>query len=357
MSVVGAMRNLAMTPNTTAVARSNHNPAVADAARAPSLLIADPTVQAAKPTSAPATQPTTAPTEAAGCFCPSRKFNQPVSSEAMTKAAPATASQYGQPRAPGISRTRSGSNARRLRRGPNDAARKIRSPPTAMSRTASPRAKALNERELIPNASAPQTARPRTTTEARRPAALARMRRHASPISARLAVRMAPAIDAMASAAPAGAGAIAKTAATPAIAKVEYWTWNPSITTAAATATAPEPARAIARLGSFPSSPRTGAATAATRATDTNARRVCWFDATTIGIKRYSTTIATTDHADCASADAAAGAVTAVCVIQELSGHRASRPAMPIPSRTEPTTSERTVQPGLVCRIGSSVVR
>ena len=74
-------------------------------------------------------------------------------------------------------------------------------------------------------------------------------------------------------------------------------------------------------------------------------------------MRRYSTATATTDQADCARAEAAAGAVTAVCVIQELRGHKASRPAMPMKSRTEPTTSERTVQPGFVCRIGSNVLR
>ena len=67
--------------------------------------------------------------------------------------------------------------------------------------------------------------------------------------------------------------------------------------------------------------------------------------------------MATTDHADCAIADAAGGAVTAVCVIHEVSGQRARRPPTPMNRRIDATTSERTVQPGLVCRIGSSVLR
>src|SRR2546423_13760111 len=65
MSVVGAMRNLAMTPNSTAVARRNHRPAIADASSAPSLLSANVTVHAAKPTIATATHSTIAPADAA----------------------------------------------------------------------------------------------------------------------------------------------------------------------------------------------------------------------------------------------------------------------------------------------------
>ena len=74
-----------------------------------------------------------------------------------------------------------------------------------------------------------------------------------------------------------------------------------------------------------------------------------------IGINRYSNTTASTDHTDCTIATAAGGAVVDVCVIQELNGHSARRPATPMNSSTEPTTSERTVQPGLVWRIGINV--
>src|SRR5450759_295188 len=84
---------------------------------------------------------------------------------------------------------------------------------------------------------------------------------------------------------------------------------------------------------------------------------VCWLDAAKIGIRRYSTTMASTDHTAWATADAAGGAVTAVRVTHEWSGHNARRPATPMNSRIDATTRERTVHPGLVCRIGSSVVR
>ncbi|TME14711.1 MAG: hypothetical protein E6I67_13395 [Chloroflexi bacterium] len=101
------------------------------------------TVQAAKPTIATATHSTIAPADAAGCFCPSRKFSQLATSDATQNAPPATASQYGQPSAPGVSRTRSGSKARRRRSGPNDAPRNRRTPPIAMSRSAMPSANPL----------------------------------------------------------------------------------------------------------------------------------------------------------------------------------------------------------------------
>src|SRR5690348_6871203 len=109
------------------------------------------------------------------------------------------------------------------------------------------------------------------------------------------------------------------------------------------------PASAIARRGSLPSSestPETIAATAQAASSDCIVRG---FDATKIGERRYSTMIPTTDHTDCAMAHAAGGAEVAVCVIQLVKGHSASRPATPTNSSTDPTTSERTVQPGLVC--------
>ena len=127
----------------------------------------------------------------------------------------------------------------------------------------------------MPNASAPVTASAMATTDARNAPEVARIRRHASPISARSSVRIAPAMDVIASEAPARAGAIASTAATPAIAKVDDWTWNPFISTAAATPTAPEPTSAMARRGSLPSSPRSGPAMAATRLNEMKARVVC----------------------------------------------------------------------------------
>ena len=65
----------------------------------------------------------------------------------------------------------------------------------------------------------------------------------------------------------------------------------------------------------------------------------------------------TTGHADCAMADAAVGAVAEVMVSQPLNGHKASRPATPTNRSTDPTTIERTVHPGFVCRIGKSVAR
>jgi len=195
------------------------------------------------------------------------------------------------------------------------------------------------------------------TAEASSAIALPRMRRQASPISARSSVRIALAIDEMASQAAARAGVIASTHATPATAKVVDWLRKPEITTAAPIAATPEPARAMTRRGSLPNRPSTGATTAATAQTPRHAWRVCWLEATRIGITRYSSTIASTDQADCAIAEAAGGAVTVVCVIHAVNGHSASRPAIPSDSRTDPTTSDLTVQPGFVCRIGSSVLR
>ena len=55
--------------------------------------------------------------------------------------------------------------------------------------------------------------------------------------------------------------------------------------------------------------------------------------------------------------EAAGGAVTTVRVIHECSGHNARRPATPTNRRIDATTRERTVQPGLVWRMGTSVVR
>src|SRR5579864_1860754 len=118
---------------------------------------------------------------------------------------------------------------------------------------------------------------------------------------------------------------------------------------AAATA---DPRSVMTRRGSLPAS-ASSAATAAYHAHAYMANlRVCALEAKKIGITRYSTTTARTDHADCAIADAAGGAVVAVCVSHDCSGHSASLPPTPSMSSTEATTSDRTVQPGLVCRIG-----
>src|SRR5207244_10784797 len=105
---------------------------------------------------------------------------------------------------------------------------------------------------------------------------LARIRRHASPISARSSVRIALAIDEMASHAAARAGAIARTHATPATAKVVDWLRKPEMTTAAAIAATPEPARAMTRRGSLPTKPSTSPTNDATAHTPTSADRVHW---------------------------------------------------------------------------------
>src|SRR3982074_2075142 len=84
---------------------------------------------------------------------------------------------------------------------------------------------------------------------------------------------------------------------------------------------------------------------------------VCELDATKTGITRYRTTMASTDQTACTMADAAGGAVTALGVPHACNAHNASLPASPMNRRIDATTSERTVQPGFVCRIGSRVVR
>ena len=73
--------------------RPIHRPPVAEAASAPSLLQTYASVQAPKPTIGTTTQRRIAPAEGDGCFCPSRKFSQPVIPEAISKAAPAATSQ------------------------------------------------------------------------------------------------------------------------------------------------------------------------------------------------------------------------------------------------------------------------
>ena len=100
-----------------------------------------------------------------------------------------------------------------------------------------------------------------------------------------------------------------------------------------------------------------GAAAAAAAHAYRHASSVCVFDATKIGISRYRTTMPITDHTACTIAEAAGGATAAVPVAHECSGQNARRPATPTNSRTDPTTSDLTVHPGFVCRIGSSVLR
>ena len=227
----------------------------------------------------------------------------------------------------------------------------------AMSSTPSPSATPSFDREVTPSASATLPDRPRTTIDARSATELARIRRHASPISVRSSVRIADAIEDSARPAATRAGATASTAATPATANVAGWERKPAITTAAPIATAADPAWAMTRRGSLPRKLSSGATTAATPHSARHACRVCGLDARKIGITRYNTTIATTDQAACTITQAAGGAEREVCVIQELKGHSARRPAIPMNKRTDPTTSERTVHPGLVCRIGSRVLR
>ena len=79
------------------------------------------------------------------------------------------------------------------------------------------------ERELTPKASAPLAASPMTMADASSAPELARIRRHASPISAISSVRIAFAMVEAASSAAARAGATARTAATPAMANVAGW--------------------------------------------------------------------------------------------------------------------------------------
>src|SRR5258708_27017015 len=103
-------------------------------------------------------------------------------------------------------------------------------------------------------------------------------------------------------------------------------TWKPWTTTAAPTAVAPDPSSAMVARGSLPTSASSGATIAAAPHAYRRPFTVWELEATAIGISRYSTTIATTDHTACVTADAAGGAVTAVRVTQDCSGHTASRP-------------------------------
>src|ERR1700704_1746399 len=109
---------------------------------------------------------------------------------------------------------------------------------------------------------------------------------------------------------------------------------------AAPTAATPHPTRANDRRGSLPASASRGAAIAAAAHAYTMPLTVCVLDAMTIGIKRYRTTIASTDQTACAMAEAAGGAVTAVFVTHECSGHKARRPATPTNNKIDATTSE-----------------
>src|SRR2546429_2007145 len=145
--------------------------------------------------------------------------------------------------------------------------------------------------------------------------------------------------------------------ATPATAKVKAGYWKPWITIAVASAASPEAASAKTCLGSRPINEASGASTADTPHAITRSRIVCWFEAWKIGSSRYSTVVATTGHTACTMAEAAGGAVVAVDVTHECSGHSASRPATPTNSSTEATTSCRTVQPAVVCRMGTRSAR
>src|SRR5258708_6419747 len=131
------------------------------------------------------------------------------------------------------------------------------------------------------------------------------------------------------------------TPAIPATAKVAPCTWKRGTTTAAPTAVAPDPSSAMMRRGSLPTSASSGATIAAAPHAYRRPFTVCELEATVIGISRYSTTIATTDHTACVTADAAGGAVTALRVAPDCSGPTASRPATPTNRRIDATTSER----------------
>src|SRR5690242_14749377 len=99
--------------------------------------------------------------------------------------------------------------------------------------------------------------------------------------------------------------------------------------TAAATPTAAEPICATDRRGSMPTRPRSAASDAETAHATTSTWRVRGLVAEKIGVSRYRTTIPTTDHTACTIAEAATGAVVAVCVIHELKGQSASLPPTP----------------------------
>ena len=113
----------------------------------------------------------------------------------------------------------------------------------------------------------------------------------------------------------------------------------------------------MTRRGPLPTRLITPAATAETAHAARNTCSVWLLEAAKIGVRRYSTTMPMTDHADCTIADAAVGAVVEVIVTQPLNGHSASRPTTPTNKSTEPSTIERTVHPGFVCRMGSRVAR
>src|SRR5260370_42301101 len=75
-------------------------------------------------------------------------------------------------------------------------------------------------------------------------------------------------------------------------------------------------------------------------------RRICTFEAAMNGMILSRTTMATTDHMDCAIALAAGGDVRAELESQFCSGHRASRPATPTNRRMEAAGCEMRPKPG-----------
>src|ERR1700682_308613 len=232
-------------------------------------------------------------------------------------------SQYSQgsdPRA--ASRTRSGSNARRRRSGPVAMARKTRRDQHDTTSTTSAKTIPKRERELTAKAIAPTALSERTRPAMSRATALTRIRLHASPISARSSVLIAPAIAEAASMPAARAGAAASTHATPATAypaaeNAVAGTSKPRMTIAAPAAVTPQPSSVITRLGSLPKSASSGAATAATEHAYRHACIVWALEATKIGINLYSTTIPITDQTACAMADAAGGATITAFVTHE----------------------------------------
>src|SRR5207302_10917496 len=89
----------------------------------------------------------------------------------------------------------------------------------------------------------------------------------------------------------------------------------------------------------------------------TNHRIVSALELAKIGSSRYITVTPMTGHTAAAMADAAGGAVVAVAVSHECSGHSAIRPATPTNSSTEATAICLTVQPAVVCSAGTSSER
>ncbi len=210
---------------------------------------------AASPATAIATHSAYAAAVAVTCLPLSRNVSQAGTRDVAASTSDPSTSQYGQASdALGASRTRSGSNARRRRRGPELVARNTRIAASATTKTASPSVMPNRARESTPIASAPAALTPRAIATPSSTAALGRIRLHASPISRMSSVRIALAMLEAASSPAARAGAAAKTHARPATANVNPWYWKPWMVMAAPTAVTPAPARIRALRGSIETS-------------------------------------------------------------------------------------------------------